>query len=485
MKSKNLCSGVMIIVAFIILSAVPRVLNYQGKLLDSSGVGVNDTLALTFRLYTTETGGSPIWEETISDVVVRQGLFSVELAGFPDTVDFSTQYWLEVVVDGEAMSPRERLTSAPYSIHAGTADRGYNPVYSEANPTRRRGEFVFRAGAGATLSDDGGTINITLGRTETPTLADVLAVGRSANDGRIVDLADPVNPQDAATKAYVDARTENPNWLALINRDRGAGAGLSFAGDSFSINVDNSTIEISGDAIRLKESGVGARELAPSGVVAGTYTTANITVDEDGRITFAENGRTGVQGNGSQNYIAKWVADSTVGNSIIYDNGTYVGVGNTNPQAKLDVSGTIKGGGVLAGIWAAQPVDGCISTSSTSWTDVPGLTVTFSLDRPATIFFTYSINVQPNSSPGSNWLGTRIVLDDTPYYESGSHFQPFCSGDCNIQITGNLVRQLSSGSHTAKLQWKVTSSSLTWQNCTTGWGDYIGGRNLIAIAFYQ
>jgi len=45
---------------------------------------------------------------------------------------------------------------------------------------------------------------------------------------------------------------------------------------------------------------------------------------------------------GTTNYVAKFTSSSSIGNSIIFDNGTNVGIGNTGPAYKLDVSGDIR-----------------------------------------------------------------------------------------------------------------------------------------------
>jgi len=48
----------------------------------------------------------------------------------------------------------------------------------------------------------------------------------------------------------------------------------------------------------------------------------------------------GLAGSGTTNYVAKWSATDTLTDSVIYDNGTNVGIGTTSPSYKLDVSGT-------------------------------------------------------------------------------------------------------------------------------------------------
>jgi hypothetical protein len=45
----------------------------------------------------------------------------------------------------------------------------------------------------------------------------------------------------------------------------------------------------------------------------------------------------GVDGTGTANYVAKWSDVDTITNSVIYDNGTNVGIGTTSPGARLEV----------------------------------------------------------------------------------------------------------------------------------------------------
>lgn len=59
---------------------------------------------------------------------------------------------------------------------------------------------------------------------------------------------------------------------------------------------------------------------------------------------------TTVTGLGTTNYLPKFTATSTIGNSIIYDNGTNVGIGLTNPTlGKLQVNGNLTVDGMQTG----------------------------------------------------------------------------------------------------------------------------------------
>ena len=46
----------------------------------------------------------------------------------------------------------------------------------------------------------------------------------------------------------------------------------------------------------------------------------------------------GVDGTGTANYLSKWLDANTITNSLVYDNGTNVGIGTTSPSGLLHIS---------------------------------------------------------------------------------------------------------------------------------------------------
>jgi len=55
-----------------------------------------------------------------------------------------------------------------------------------------------------------------------------------------------------------------------------------------------------------------------------------------------------VTGSGTTNYVPKWSSSTALGNSVVYDDGTNIGIGTTSPTNKLHVVGNILATGSLA-----------------------------------------------------------------------------------------------------------------------------------------
>lgn len=105
------------------------------------------------------------------------------------------------------------------------------------------------------------------------------------------------------------------------------------------------TINVSGTgAINIKKEG-GTVDLAAGDIKAGQI----VTLAYDGTYwqmlsglgNSASSGS--VTGTGTQNFVTKWnnPAGTTIGNSLIFDNGTNVGIGTTTPSSQLHVFGTM------------------------------------------------------------------------------------------------------------------------------------------------
>lgn len=130
---------------------VPRNLHYQGFLTNSAGAPANGATAITFKLYSAASGGSPLWTEAHASVSVANGHYQALLGNTtPLDLQFDAPYWLGVTVGADAeMTPRQPLASAPYALNPGPIKRAVHGCFPGQANASGSNYAVTYTGAGA------------------------------------------------------------------------------------------------------------------------------------------------------------------------------------------------------------------------------------------------------------------------------------------------------------------------------------------------
>jgi hypothetical protein len=126
-------------------SSVPQLIKLSGSSVDANGNPRSGTLAVEFAIYSDQTGGMALWEET-QNVGFTGGRYTVLLGstqagGIPTQIFSSGEArWMGVrlLADGEPEQARTLLVSVPYALKSGDADTlGGRPAsaYVLAAPT--------------------------------------------------------------------------------------------------------------------------------------------------------------------------------------------------------------------------------------------------------------------------------------------------------------------------------------------------------------
>mgnify|MGYP005856098933 CR=1 FL=1 len=126
---------------FLSSCSIDKLMGFQGYLTDSQGNPITGTRNIVVKFWNCALGsgsGCAVqFQETHNNVVVDSGLFNLVI-GSQEAIDpskFSQNLWMEIIVNGETLSPRQRVLGAPYafslvggsvvaSSHEGDGDTG-------------------------------------------------------------------------------------------------------------------------------------------------------------------------------------------------------------------------------------------------------------------------------------------------------------------------------------------------------------------------
>lgn len=250
----------------------PRTISFQGIVSDASGSDRDGTHNITIVLYRDATTASPLYMER-HETSVQRGTFAIEIGSvtpLPASLDFTAQYWLGISVDGGAeLSPRTKLTAAPYAINAASAS-GLTPKSTNGVHTINgaHGLIAIRGEGGTTVTTDDGVVTISSPTSTTgggsalelpysgiaTSISSAFAVQQRGN-GRAVQISS------------IDTNTANATLVVGTN-GKGSAAELQVVNVNSSADALTVSTTGSGRAIRARSN------LAPA--IEGSHKNLNI-----------------------------------------------------------------------------------------------------------------------------------------------------------------------------------------------------------------
>jgi len=337
-------------------AAVPQKMNYQVMLTNASNEPlVNQAVTIVFRIYTLASGGSLLWNETQNVTTNSIGVVSVVLGSVtPLAVDFSTTRWLEVVVNGEIMTPRRELVAAPYARQAHNADNlGGTAAASFA--------LSSTLSAAGTINSPGNPVDWTKLKSVPAGFADGTD-DAGVGDGNSLDAPDgsPVNAVYVENDGdvIVGGPTARPGQLQVSSVGR---SGARIAADARYIDTPALFVEADSTSSIVGNTGapIGGMTvpLVPSAVAGVGYATANGAYFLSQGTGYAADCRS--SGTGSAVY-AKALGSGYSGQFV---GGLGVEIVREGGYPVLEVTNT-RSSSYADGLWVASPE----GVASATWT---------------------------------------------------------------------------------------------------------------------
>jgi hypothetical protein len=375
---------------------VPLLIHYQGRLLQGTNL-VNASLPLNLRLYTNASSGPFVYEDT-GTVSVVDGLYATYIG---DGTSYGTlaeavtngDLYVEVVVNGNVLTPRERMTAVAFALVArSVADGGVSSsaiadgaVSSSKLATGAVGAVHLAAGAvtaGSVASNAVTTDAITDGTILAEDLADLAAwkvtgnagtatgmhfIGTTdaqplefrVNDSRVLQITADASPSFVAGHS-ANLTTNNP--LGAVIAGGGSASARNMVLDDYGVigggmgNTVGGQFAASTDAVgSVVGGGVGNYNNAIYSTIAGGQSNR---ID---LFNFFAPGGWSVIGGGFGNIIYFVGTYATIAggvSNVVTDDGAAIGGGMMNTAAAYSVIG---GGAYNAALVQHATVGGGLS----------------------------------------------------------------------------------------------------------------------------
>ena len=352
----------------------PRILSYQGSLLEPGGEPVVDsTYDMRFSIYDVALGGTALWTETDAAVEVTDGLFSTILGD--GTAFWSTFFpwhydlWLEVAIDvdrnatfdaDEVYSPRQRLTAAPWAMDSDRLNGRDASAFAEAAHTHAGMGDITAVMAGAGLTGGGLSGDVTLGLDTAFTNGLYWSLGGNSGTSPGADFLGTSDDQP------LELHVNNVRALRLEPTGETPNLIGGYSTNSVTANVYGATISGGGSHDQLMGASLPNRVTDDYGAVGGG--AGNQAGDNAGD---THNAVCATVAGGRQN-IAKYQY-ATVGGGYQNTAETYATIGGGYTNTASGAFAAVAGGNEnTASVYAATVAGGRSNNSAASYATVAG-----------------------------------------------------------------------------------------------------------------
>jgi hypothetical protein len=302
-------------------------MDFNGRVVTVAGEPRTGPALLTFRFYADQAGGTALWGEQHAVTLDAQGRYAVILGtltqgGLPSDVFVTgAARWLGVAVDADPEQPRFMLVSVAYALKAADADTVGGKAPADFVLTTNLTEQVKAAVNERSLFISSGNSSITA------VSLNVLQKGDGAGgttDSNVVDVGGFVGIGTAAPAVTLHLQSATTAQAFDRVSDNGASGSFLFRKARGSVGAETS-VNSADTTMDFSAFGYDGASYRRTGQITSSVDGAPGPSNMPGRLAF-------------------WTTPSGSAGTVErmrIDNAGNVGIGTTNPSAKLHVGGNV------------------------------------------------------------------------------------------------------------------------------------------------